>query len=425
MIDTMNQSKDKGKLILAEGVSYSMDCYETQLNNNVLVVGTSGAGKTRSIVTPNLLQANGSYVVSDPKGNLYRKYRTYLQQRGYEVKLLDFTHPEKSAHYNFFHYIRSEQDIVKIAHVLICDAESKRGRTLDPFWDQAAQLLYESIIAYLWEFWPQEEWTLSNMLSLIDSCEVREDDEDMKNGLDLMMDDAAKEKEDSFAVRHYRRFRAAAGRTLKSIIITAFTKLGAFDTEELRKMLAEDDVDIVSIGKRRTALFVVVSDTDRSLDNLANLFYSQTMNELCQYADSECRNNELPVPVQFILDDFATNCKIDEFPRMIASIRSRGISTMLMIQAEAQLEQAYGDDGRTIIGNCDTYIYMGGNDLETADAVAKRCNLPLEKILNMSVGSNWIFRRGQSPINGKNLDLEKYIKEMDPKHKNKKSEKSL
>lgn len=413
-----SQEKNKGKMVLAEGVSFSMDCYKTQLNNNVLVVGASGSGKTRSIVTPNLLLANGSYVVSDPKGNLYNKYKHYLERRGYNVKLLDFTHPERSVHYNCLHYIKSEQDVVKIAHMLVYDSNSKKARTLDPFWDQAAQLLYESIIAYLYEFWPEDERTLSNALALIDACEINEDDDTMKNTLDVMMDDAVKEKPDSFAVRHYRRFRAAADRTLKSIIITATTKLAAFDTEELQKMLSWDEVDIPSIGKRKTALFVVVSDTDRSMDALANLFFTQAMNELCYYADNYCRNNALPVPVQFILDDFATNCQIDEFPRMIASIRSRGISTMLMIQAESQLEQAYGDDGRTIIGNCDTYVYLGGNDLETADCVAKRCNVPMEKILNMPVGSNYVFRRGQAPIYGKNLNLEKYMAEMGLKREN-------
>ncbi|MCM1186085.1 MAG: type IV secretory system conjugative DNA transfer family protein [Lachnospira sp.] len=418
-----NQEKNKGKIVLAEGVSYSMDCYQTQLNNNVLVVGASGSGKTRSIVTPNLLLANGSYVVSDPKGNLYGKYKDYLKKKGYVVKLLDFTHPGNSCHYNFFDYIRCEQDIVKIAHMIIYDAESQGAdRRLDPFWDQAAQLLLESLIALQWEFAPYNEQNLSVMLQFLDSCEVREDDGDEENALDLLVKDIAKEHPDSFGVKHYHRFRLAASKTLKSILITVTAKLAAFDTAELREMLSRDDVNIASVGRRKTALFVVVSDTDRSLDNLANLFFTQAMNELCLYADNECPNNELPVPVQFILDDFATNCRIADFPRMIASIRSRGISAMLMIQAESQLKQAYREDGRTIIGNCDTYIYLGGNDLETADAVAKRCNLPLEKILNMPVGKNWIFRRGQAPINGRNLDLEKYMEEMGLKKEHIKNE---
>ena len=208
------KNKQKGNLILAEGVSYSMHCYETRLNNNVLVVGTSGSGKTRSVVTPNLLSANGSYVVSDPKGNLYKKYKDYLKKQGYEVKILDFTHPTLSSHYNFFDYIRSEQDIVKIAHMIIYDAESQNAdRTLDPFWDQAAQLLLEALIALLWEFGPYEEQNLQMILQILDSCNVQEDYGDEENVMDLMVKDIEKEHPDSFAVRHYQRFRMAAPKT--------------------------------------------------------------------------------------------------------------------------------------------------------------------------------------------------------------------
>lgn len=173
----------------------------------------------------------------------------------------------------------------------------------------------------------------------------------------------------------------------------------------MNSMTANDTIDITSIGKEKTAVFVVVSDTDRSLDGLVNMFFTQAMNELCRYADKECDNNELPVNVRFILDDFATNCKINEFPRMIASIRSRGISTMLMIQSESQLMQGYAEDGKTIIANCDTYVYMGGNDVSTAQAVAERMDVPVKKILNMPVGTHWIFRRGEEAKNGVNFDL--------------------
>lgn len=400
-----------GRLILGEGVSYGMDSLGTGLNNNVLVVGASGSGKTRSIVIPNLLQCNGSYVVSDPKGNLHDKYGLYLEMQGYEVLKLDFTDPRHSDRYNFFRYIRCEQDIVKIAHMLIYNEESKNGRSKDPFWDQAAQLLLESLIAFLWEFAPRDEQTLQGVLMMLDACEIAEDRADEKNALDMLIDDCAKDNPDCFAVRHYRRFRLAASRTLQSILITVTAKMAAFDTSELREMLEEDDIDIPSIGKRKTALFVVVSDSDRSLDNLVNLFYTQAINELCRYADG-CADGRLPVPVQFILDDFATNCKIDEFPRMIASIRSREISAMLMVQAESQLKQAYEEDGRTIVGNCDTYVYLGGNDLDTADSVAKRCNLPLQKILSMPVGGCWIFRRGQAPRQARNVDLDQLESEI-------------
>ncbi|MBR2045009.1 MAG: type IV secretory system conjugative DNA transfer family protein [Agathobacter sp.] len=400
---------DYGKMILAENQEYSLDCYKTQLNNNVLVVGTSGAGKTRSIVTPNLLEATGSYVVSDPKGNLYNKYKDYLESEGYVVKKLDFTNPEDSDGYNFFEYIQSTQDIITTAHMLIYDGN--KGNHVDPFWDQAAQLLVQALVAFLIEAQRKDEQHLHNLLKLVTTC-CSSGDMDMKDSvIDKMMQDYGRTHPKSYAVSTYNKFRVAASKTLRSILITVNSKLGLFDTPEIEEMTKKDEMDITGIGQRKTAVFVVVSDTDRSMDSLANLFFTQTMNQLCRYADRYCEDNRLPVPVRFILDDFATNCKIAEFPRMISSIRSRGISAMLMIQAESQLASCYGDDGATIISNCDTYVFLGTNDVETAKAVAERADVLMKKILYMTVGTNWIFRRGQEPINGKNFDLEAYLDE--------------
>ncbi len=393
------------KLVLAMDKFYSLDTYETKVNNNVLVVGASGSGKTRSIVEPNLLQATGSYIVSDPKGNLYRKYKSYLESKDYRVLKLDFTDPLNSAHYNFFNYIRNTVDIVKVAHTLIYQGGTSH---VDPFWDQSAQLLVQSIMAYLIEFSREDARTLSNILHLLSLCDVKEEDSSMDSPLDLLMKEGERVNPSSYAVKTYKKFRVGAGKTCKSILITANTKLGLFDIPELNSMMKTDDVMIPTIGDRKTALFVVVSDTDRSMDNLANIFFTQAMNELCRHADKECHDEHLPIPVRFILDDFATNVRITDFPRTISSIRSRWISTMLMIQAESQLDAAYQDEGNTIIGNCDTYVYLGGNDLETAKSVAERCNMPYRKILNMPVGTNWIFRRGQEPVNSVNMDLGKF-----------------
>lgn len=397
-----------GKMILAENQEYSLDCYETQLNNNVLVVGTTGAGKTRSIVTPNLLEATGSYIVSDPKGNLYHKYKDYLKKKGYVVKKLDFTNPECSDKYNFFDYINSTQDIVSTAHMLIY-GEGK-GNHVDPFWDQASQLLLQALIAYLQEACKPNEKNLHYLLKLVTVCYASGDMDGQSSVMDRIIKEYGKNNPDSYAVSTYEKFRVAASKTLRSILITVNAKMGLFDTPEIKRMTEEDEMDIPSIGQQKTAVFVVVSDTDRSMDPLVNIFFTQAMNQLCRYADKHCEDNRLPVPVRFILDDFATNCKIGEFPRMISSIRSRGISTMLMIQAESQLTHCYGEDGQTIIGNCDTYVYLGTNDVKTAQAVAERADVPMQKILYMPVGTNWIFRRGQNPINGKNFDLEPYLK---------------
>ena len=399
----------KNEMIIAQDVAFSLDCYKTQLNNNVLVVGTSGSGKTRSIVTPNLLQATGSYVISDPKGNLYDKYGPYLKNQGYDVKKLDFTDPKHSEKYNFFEYIRNTQDINKMAHMIVY--ANGQGNLADPFWDRSAELLLQSLIGYLYETVQKSDMNLGSIQKLVTLCEIDENDACVQSPLDRMMDAAEKANKESYAVKQYRKFRIAAGKTLRSILISLNAQIGQYDSPEIRHLTEKDTINISQIGMKPTAIFVVVSDTDRSLDGLANMFFTQAMNELCYQADKRCKNNTLPVPVRFILDDFATNCKIAEFPRMIASIRSRGISTMLMIQAEGQLEEGYGADARTIIGNCDTYVYLGGNDVDTASAVATRCDVPVKKILNMPVGTNWVFRRGQAPINSTNFRIDKMLRD--------------
>ena len=405
----------KNIMILGENQYFSMDTHETQLNNNVLVVGASGAGKTRGIVIPNLIEATGSYVVVDPKGNLHGKYGKYLEDRGYKVKKLDFTDPIHSEHYNFFNYIENTMDIVKISRIFV---EHEDGRkSIEPFWEESSELLFQAVIAYLWEACKVKDRTLQNVLKLIEAANVNDDVPVAGSPLACMMDKYAERKPESFAVKTYRKVACGANRTYKSILISAMSEMGFADTKEMGYMTQDDTVDIKSIGKEKTALFVVVSDTDRSLDKLVNIFFSQAMNELCRYADRECDDNRLPVPVRFILDDFATNCRIAEFPRMISSIRSRGISTMLMVQAESQLKAGYGDDGSTIIGNCDTYVYLGSNDLETAKSIAFRCDTPLKKIMYMPVGNIWIFRRGQEPVNGKRLDLDRYILEKEKREK--------
>lgn len=398
---------DNNVMILAQDQYYSLDCHKTQLNNNVLVVGTSGAGKTRSIVAPNILQATGSYVISDPKGNLYEKYSDYLTGKGYKVKKLDFTDPYHSAHYNMFKYVNTELDIMNIAGVLV--GRTKNSRSYDPFWDEMSDVLLQSLIGYMFETEKRSNCTMERLINLLVSMNGINSDE--KSELDWNMERLDMINRNSIATRKYKMFRVGASRTIKSVVISANSKVGRFYSPELNYMMGSDDINLPSIGQEKTALFVVVSDTDRSMDKLANIFFTQAMNQLCRYADKECKDSCLPVPVRFILDDFATNCYIEQFPRMISSFRSRNISTMLMIQAESQLKEYYGEDGRTIIGNCDTYVYLGGNDIETAKEVSVRSDVPLKKILNMPIGTNWIFRRGQAPVNAKNFDLDSFLRE--------------
>ncbi len=423
----------KGDLILANDRYYSTDCYETMRNNNVLIVGASGTGKTRSIITPNILQAEGSYIVSDPKGNLHKLYGKYLENKGYIVKKIDFVHPEESDEYNFFDYIRSDSDLVKIARTIIYSAGICQR---DPFWDEAATLYLSAIMGYLYEFRPRYEQNINSLGKLAVASDVSENPGNIDNVMDRIMNEVARRNPKSFCLKQYRKFKVAADRTIKSILITVNAKLATMDTPEVEKMMgggvsevAKDGDNILSdkkverfrfedIGTHKTAVFVEVSDRDRSLDPLADIFFSQAMDELCKYADDRCDDYRLPVPVRFLMDDFATNVSISDFPRMISSIRSRGISVMLSIQSEAQLFDRYGDDGRTVISNCDSYIYMGGNDVETAHNVARRADLPENRVLNMPVGMNILFRRGENPAISYNFNLEQFLDKIREGEKN-------
>ena len=404
-------------LILGENRYYSKNGYKTKLNNNVLVVGASGAGKTRSIVIPNILQADGSYVVSDPKGNLVKKLGPYLKSNGYNVLTIDFIHPEKSSHYNPLGYCRSQFDIQKLASILVNEKRSLNTHA-DPFWDLSTMLLLESLIAYVIESdeFSAEEKNLSTVLRLI--CENKKYTDANGNEyskLDIRMNEHKenyydKFEKESWAYEKYEEVNTAPKRTFNTINITSISKLSSFDTPEVRRMIRENDIDFRSIGKEPTALFVIVSDTDRSMDTLINVFYTQLINELCTYAD-ESRESKLKVPVQFILDDFATNAKIDNFQNMISNIRSRGISTILMLQSEAQLKAFYGQDAVTIVDNCNTYVYMGGSNPEMAEIIGKRANKTPTTILNMPLSKSWIFRRGEEPVFCDNFNLELFEQE--------------
>ena len=384
-----------GKLLIARDCQFSLNDYETKRNNNVLVVGGSGTGKTRTIVSPNLEQAVGSYVVSDPKGNLHKKYGGYLKGKGYRVQVADFTHPERSMHYNPMAQVNSTQDILKLASVLV-DAKEGAGN-VDPYWDRTAAMLLAAIMGYMRET-EYTPWDFKSILELLNQA-GREDDEDRNSSLLAKRFALLRAQHpDSWACDQFDNVNAAPNKTFDCTRTSVSSKFSQMDSKELRQMMSGNDFDFASLGREKTALFVIVSDTDRTMDALVNLFFTQAMQALCRCADDECEDSRLPVPVRFILDDFATNCRIDEFPRMISSIRSRGISVMLMIQAEAQLAQGYGYDCATIISNCDTYVYLGGNDVRTAQAVSERWDKPLARVLNMPVEHCLVFRRGSQPV---------------------------
>ena len=411
-----NTSVPANSIIVAKDQFYSKNDFETRLNNNVLVVGTSGCGKTRTIVEPNLLQAEGSYVISDPKGNLHKKYAKYLKDRGYEVVVMDFVHPEQSARYNPILHCKNTNDIMNLAFALVYELNAHRGgHSYDPFWDEATMILLSAIIAYLLEtdVYSSEEKTLVKVADLIKKTSYRrcrgtsEFDLIMRDHLEYM----AENNKESWAFSRYQEFESAPDRTHDTISITSLAKLATLDTEELHNLMSGNDIDFTSIGEKRTAVFVIVSDTDRSKDVLVNLFYSQLLKELCAHADERCKNSRLPVPVQFILDDFATNARINNFQNIISNIRSRGISTMLMLQSESQLRAYYGEDAQTIIDNCNTYVYMGGGNPTQARSISERANKSMQSILNMPVSTCWVFRRGQEPTLCDNFDLEWFQRE--------------
>ena len=390
------------QMLLAENCSYSLNDQNTLLNHNALIVGASGTGKTTRIVSPNIEQAVGSYVISDPKGSLYRKYRSYLEQRGYTVRLVDFIHPEKSCHYNPLKNIHSTQDILKTSAIIV-NERAAHGTTADPFWDSMTTMLISAIIAYMIET-DYQPCNFSSILKLVREG-IRKSEHSKISGLSKRFQELKQKNPDSWACSQFENVNQAPDKTYHTIQATLAAKFAKFDTQELQILMSQNELDFIEIGTSKTAVFVTVSDTDRSMDSLVNIFFTQAMQQLCEYADTECKNYRLPVPVRFILDDFATNCKIEEFPRMISSIRSRQISVMLMIQAESQLKQGYGKDAGTIISNCDTYMYLGGNDLETAETVSQRCNKPLSQVLYMPVGNCWVFRRGSQPVYSRMLEL--------------------
>lgn len=396
-------------MILGANKYFSMDGRVTHVNNNVLVVGRSGSGKTRYLVKPNLLQCNGSYVISDPKGMLRKEFGSYFKKNGYNVITMDFIHPEKSNHYNPINKLRNTNDVKKLAHGIIY-ADVKKGRAMhDPYWEAMAEALLMGIIGYIFEdnTIPKSKKTFAMVNELLyksnrdknsgASRSAERCNSEMTRIMEDHMETMRWRDKESWAYKQYAKADSTPDRTYQTILSTVFSKISTFDSEELSKLLSKDDIDFKTIGQKPTVLFVEVSDTDRSCDTLVNLFYTQLMNELCTYADDKCKNGCLPVPVQFILDDFATNCWIDGFENMISNIRSRGISTMLMVQSESQLVTGYGDAAQTIIDNCSSYLYLGGNNFNSAETVARRSNKPVQEILNMPIDSCWLFRIGEKP----------------------------
>ena len=333
-------------------------------NKNVLVIGGSGSGKTRFYVKPNLMQMHSSYCVTDPKGTIVLECGKMLEDNGYEIKILNTINFKKSMKYNPFAYIRSEKDILKLVQTIIANTKGEGEKAGEDFWVKAEKLYYTALIGYIFYEAPREEKNFATLLDMIDASEVREDDETYMNPIDRLFEALEKKEPTHFAVKQYKKYKLAAGKTAKSILISCGARLAPFDIQELRDLMQEDELELDTLGDRKTALFVIISDTDDTFNFVVSIMYSQLFNLLCDKAD-DVYGGRLPVHVRCLLDEFANIGLIPKFEKLIATIRSREISASIILQAQSQLKAIYKDNADTIVGNCDSTLFLGGKEKTT------------------------------------------------------------
>ena len=354
-------------------------------NKNVLVIGGSGSGKTRFFVKPNLMQLHSSYVVTDPKGTLLVECGQLLQRAKYRIKVLNTINFSKSMKYNPFSYIRSEKDILKLVNTIIANTKGDGEKAGEDFWIKAERLYYTALIGYIWYEAPEEEKNFTTLLDMINASEAREDDEDFQNPVDLMFDRLEAKDPDHFAVKQYAKYKLAAGKTAKSILISCGARLAPFDIRELRELMETDEMELDTIGDRKTALFVIISDTDDTFNFVVSILYTQLFNLLCDKAD-DVYGGRLPVHVRCLLDEFANIGQIPKFEKLIATIRSREISASIILQSQSQLKAIYKDNADTIVGNCDSTLFLGGKEKTTLKEISEI--LGKETIDSFNTGEN-------------------------------------
>jgi len=342
---------------------------KTARNKNVLIIGGSGSGKTRFWLKPNLMQCHSSYVITDPKGSIIIECGKLLQKEGYRIKILNTINFTKSMKYNPFSYIHSEKDILKLVTTLIANTKGE-GKGGDDFWLKAEVLLYTALIGYIHYEAPQNEQNFSTLIEMLNSMETREDDEDFQNPVDLMFEELEEKKPTHFAVRQYKKYKLAAGKTAKSILISCGARLAPFDIQELRDLTAYDELELDTLGDKKTALFIIISDTDDTFNFIVSMCYTQLFNLLCDKAD-DVYGGRLPVHVRCLIDECANIGQIPKLEKLMATIRSREISACLVLQAQSQLKALYKDNADTIIGNCDCSIFLGGKEKTTLKELAE------------------------------------------------------
>ena len=339
-------------------------------NKNILVIGGSGSGKTRFFVKPNLMQMHSSYVVTDPKGTVLVECGKMLAKNKYRIKVLNTINFKKSMHYNPFAYIRSEKDILKLVNTIILNTKGEGQQATEDFWVKAEKLYYTALIGYIWYECVEEEQNFTTLLDMINASEAREDDEEFKNPVDLMFDELEEREPDHFAVKQYKKYKLAAGKTAKSILISCGARLAPFDIKELRDLTSYDELELDMLGDKKTALFVIISDTDDTFNFIVSIMYTQLFNLLCDRAD-DVYNGRLPIHVRCLLDEFANIGQIPKFEKLIATIRSREISASIILQSKSQLKAIYKDNADTIEGNCDTTLFLGGKEKTTLKELAE------------------------------------------------------
>ena len=363
-------------------------------NRNVLVVGGSGSGKTRFWLKPNLLQCHSSYVVTDPKGTIVLECGQAMLKNGYKVKILNTINFKKSMHYNPFSYVHSEKDILKLVTTLMTNTKGE-GSGGDPFWEKSERLLLTALIAYLHYEAPVEEQNFATLLEMLNTMQVLEDDEEYQNPVDLLFEDLGKKKPNSFAVRQYKLYKLAAGKTAKSILISCGARLAPFDIQELRDLTMYDELQLDTLGDKKTVLFLIMSDTDSTFNFLISMVYTQLFNLLCDKAD-DVYGGKLPIHVRCLIDECANIGQIPNLEKLVATIRSREISACLVLQAKSQLKAIYKDNADTIIGNMDSQIFLGGSEPGTLKDLSEMLGKETIDAFNTS------DTRGNSPSYGTN-----------------------
>jgi type IV secretion system protein VirD4 len=408
----------KNNIILTQTESLTMNSRPKPVkyarNKNVLVIGGSGSGKTRFFVKPNLMQCESedfpvSFICTDPKGTILQEVGTLLKKRGYRIKVINTIDFKKSMRYNPFVYIRSEKDILKLVTALIENTKGD-GKAGDEFWTKAEKLLYQALIGYIWYEAPPHEQNMNSLVEMINKMEVREDNENFKNSIDYLFEALEERAPQHFALRQYKKYKLAAGKTAKSILISCGARLAPFDIAEVRDLMSEDELELDNLGgykkinpdtgeeeiiKQKNALFVIISDTDSSFNFIVALLYSQLFNLLCDRADNDF-NGRLPVHCRFLLDEFANIGLIPNFERLIATIRSREISACVVLQAQSQLKAIYKDNMDTIIGNMDTTLFLGGKEKTTLEEISKMLGKETIDMYNTSVTKGTQESHGQN-----------------------------